>query len=297
MELRHLRYFVAVAEEMNFRRAAKKLNMTQPPLSQQIQQLEQELDCKLFIRRGRSIELTDAGNVFLKEAQAILASVTEAIEKTRRTSLGQMGILHIGFVESAVHHGLPEILKKFRIAYPDVEVGLKRLTSNQQLNALMENSIDVGFCRLHPEELSDNLKADVIIQEPICAVLPLSHYLASEAKISLKQLASDDFILFPEALGTSLHRHIMNACQQAGFKPNITQEATQFTTIVGLVATDMGVSVLPASVRAFPHHKVRYIALSDGANVPISIVRHEYNHSAVCQQFYKLAQIYLSSNL
>lgn len=280
MELRHLRYFVTVAQEMHFRRAAEKLNMTQPPLSQQIQQLEAELGFNLFIRRGRSIVLTDAGQVFLEEVEAILAAVDKAVHRARRVSEGKTGQLRIGFVESAIHHHLPEIITRYRTIYPDVDITLNRLTSNEQLAALSDKTIDIGICRVQQSAIQMPLIAETIVLEKIVAVLPANHPLADSEHLKLKALASENIILFPKNLGTSLYSSIENACEKAGFRLRITQEATQFTTIVGLVAAGMGVSILPESVMAYQQSSIRYIELSEIDPVPIAIAWHQESQSA-----------------
>lgn len=286
MELRHLRYFVTVAREMHFRRAAEKLNMTQPPLSQQIQQLEAELGFNLFIRRGRSIVLTDAGQVFLEEVEAILAAVDKAVHRAQRVSEGKTGQLRIGFVESAIHHHLPEIITRYRASYPDVDITLNRLTSNEQLAALSDRKIDIGFCRVQQTDIQVPLIAETIVLEPIIALIPENHLLATATnQVKLEDFASEKIILFPKNLGTSLYTSIENACLNAGFILKVTQEATQFTTIVGLVAAGMGISILPHSVKAFQHPAVRYIELSEIEPVPIAIVWHQEAQSATFANF------------
>jgi DNA-binding transcriptional LysR family regulator len=272
MELRHLRYFVAVADTMNFRRAAANLNMTQPPLSQQIQQLEAELGFQLFHRRGRSIELTVTGRVFLEHAQDILAQVDEAVRHARQTARGYNGRLHIGFVASAAYRLLPGLLRGFREQFPDIDVTLHSMTSDEQLDALQDARIDVGFCRVAVDDIPpDTIHAQTIFREPLCIVLPGQHALSQQADIALHHLADEPFVRFPRHLGKSLFDAITDACQQAGFTPVVQQEATQMTTIVGLVAAGIGVSVLPASVMDVPHPDVTYTPLR-GTSVPVSLV-------------------------
>lgn len=290
MELRHLRYFVAVAEAMNFRRAAEALNMTQPPLSQQIQRLEIELGLELFHRQGRSITLSVAGEVFLTEAYRILDRVDGSVKRVQQVARGEIGHLHIGFVESAAYRLLPAIIRAFRIKYPKVELTLSSMTSNEQLNALIEARIDVGFCRVVDDEVDKALHIEAVLTETFCAVLPRCHPLAQQDTLQLHQLADESFILFPRQFGTALFRHIIRACQEAGFTPNITQEAVQMTTIVGLVAAGLGVSLLPASVMALPHAEVSYMKLPAAGSSQLAMVWHEDTVASVVQQFIRVGR-------
>lgn len=292
IELRHLRYFVAVAETMNFRQAAERLNMTQPPLSQQIQQLEMELGFELFHRHGRSIALTVAGEVFLVEANRILGMVDDAVVRARQTARGEFGQLHIGFVGSVAYSLLPAILRAYRATFPRVEVTLTGMTSNQQITALKEQRIDIGFCRLSGNDVAGKLRVQVISKEAFCAVLASDHPLAQQEVVNLSDLADEPFILFPPALGNALFDHIMRDCHQAGFTPVIEQEAIQMTTIIGLVAAGFGVSVLPASVMKLPHADVRYILLPTVEPAPVSIVWNDEAVAPTLMNFINIVQNY-----
>jgi DNA-binding transcriptional LysR family regulator len=288
MELRHLHYFVAVAETMNLRQAAERLNMTQPPLSQQIQQLEMELGFELFHRHGRSISLTVAGEAFLVEANRILGMIDDAVVRARQTARGEFGQLHIGFVGSLAYSLLPAILRAYRATFPRVEVTLTGMTSNQQITALQEQRIDIGFCRLSGNDVAGKLRLQVISKEAFCVVLPHGHPLAQQEAVNLSNLAGEPFILFPRSLGNTLFDHIMRVCHQAGFTPAIEQEAIQMTTIIGLVAAGFGVSVLPASVMKLPHAGVRYVLLPRVEPAPVSIV---WNDEAVAPTLMKFINI------
>lgn len=285
MELRHLRYFVTVAETLNFRKAAKQLNMTQPPLSQQIQQIEHELGVELFDRRGRSIVLTAAGTVFLKDAYHILDLTDRMIRRTRQAARGELGQLHIGFVGSAAYQLLPRVLQSFRERFSEVEIVLSEMTSEQQLQALAEARIDLGLCRISQEYVQDHLQVKTVVWEPLCAVLPRQHRLAGQTVLNLADLAEEPFILFPQHLGKHLYQSIKQACETAGFTPQVTQEATHISTIVGLVAAGLGVSVLPGAVMASPHAHVTYRPLLQALPVPLSAVWREDKASPVCENF------------
>lgn len=233
MELRHLRYFVTVAEELHFGRAADRLQMAQPPLSQQIRQLEQELGVQLLYRTKRTVQLTESGRVFLQQARQILAQSEQAIEMAQRASRGEVGRLAIGFVGSATYSILPLALRTFRRRFPDVHLLLREMTTTEQIEALHDNQIQLGFVRspLNDAELS----VETILQESFVAVLPKDHVLASQDQVLLPSLANEPFVFFPRHLGTGFYDQIVDMCQQAGFTPHVAQEAIQMQTIVSLV--------------------------------------------------------------
>jgi DNA-binding transcriptional LysR family regulator len=291
MELRHLRYFVAVAETMNFRRAADQLNMTQPPLSQQIQQLERELGFQLFHRHGRSISLTAAGQNFLKDVHRILKEIDNAVRHARRTAEGYVGHLKVGYVESATYELLPDIIRRFREQFPLVDITLEGLTSTEQLTALMKSRLDVGFCRVPQEDVDNNLQVEPVLWEKLCIVLPRDHPLNKQRDITVEDLANEPFILFPPRLGKALYNHIALICEMAGFEMQIEQEASQMATIVGFVAAGMGVSLLPVSVMKLPHPGVTYMQLADISPVAMSIVWYRENSSTVLQNFLNIARL------
>jgi DNA-binding transcriptional LysR family regulator len=246
IELRHLRYFVAVAEELHFGRAAERVGIAQPPLSQQIQRLERDLGIQLFTRTKRRVQLTEAGAVLLREARATLAQADRAVDAVQRAARGEVGRLDIGFVGSATFAVLPPLLRRFRATHPDVELGLFELSTAQQVAALLERRIDAGFVR--PPFSEPALALEIVAREPLVAVLPVDHLLAREERVSLRALRDEPFVLFPESYGPGLHGHILGACQAAGFNPRIIQEAIGQPTIVSLVSVGIGVSLLPAAI-------------------------------------------------
>lgn len=242
MELRHLRYFVTLAEELHFGRAAERLHIAQPPLSQQIRQLETELGFELFHRTKRSVKLTEAGKVFLSEVQQILKQLEQAIQIGRQTSRGEMGQLIVGFVSSSAYNILPPILRTFRNCVPGVSLELHELTTHEQLQWLRDGRMDVGFVRSPIED--DIFSFEVIFAESLVVALPETHLLAKDKSVSLRSLASEPFILFPRLLAPGLYDLIISLCQQAGFSPSVTQEAIQMQTIVSLVAGGLGVAIV-----------------------------------------------------
>jgi DNA-binding transcriptional LysR family regulator len=261
VELRHLRYFVAVAEELHFGRAAERVGIAQPPLSQGIQRLERELGLQLFTRTKRRVALTEPGRVFLTEARATLAQAERAVDLARRAARGEVGRLNVGFVGSATFALLPPILRRFRKTHPEVELMLYELSTSQQVAALAERRIDIGFVR--PPFDAAGLELEIVDREPLVAVLPAEHPLAARERLRLRDLAGEPFVLFPGSYGPGLRGHIVGACQAAGFNPRIVQEAIGQPTIVSLVSVGIGVSLLPAAIKQLPWQGVVYCRLED----------------------------------
>ncbi|WP_324028411.1 LysR family transcriptional regulator [Pantoea sp. JZ2] len=246
IELRHLRYFIAVAEELHFGRAAQRLHISQPPLSQQIMHLEAETGAQLFNRTNRSVQLTPAGQQFLQDARTILLQVEQATQRAARLHRGEEGELRIGFTSSAAFIGVvSDALYLFRQRWPDVHVQMQEINTRQQLTPLHEGKLDLGVMRNTP--LPADLHHQLLLQEPLCAVVHKAHPLASAGKISLQALASEPFVFFDPQVGTALYSEILDLLQRYQIKPYITQEVGEAMTILGLVATGLGVSILPAS--------------------------------------------------
>jgi DNA-binding transcriptional LysR family regulator len=263
MELRHLRYFVAVAEELHFGHAAVRLQMAQPPLSQQIKRLEEELGLNLFQRSHHKVQLTPAGAVFLEEARRTLAQAEQAVRSARRAHLGEIGQIVVGFVDSAVYHALPPVLRAFRARFPDVELVLQELNPAGQLQSLRGNRLSVGFVR---SVLRDaDLAQEEVFEEPLIAALPHTHSLARRRRILLRDLAGQRFVFFPRALGPSFYDQVVSLCQSAGFSFRVVQEANEMQTIVSLVAAGLGVAIVPASIRNLRMPAVSYVSLADTA--------------------------------
>ena len=247
MELRHLRYFIAVAEELHFGRAAEKLGMAQPPLSQQIRRLEQEMGVQLLERTKRRVQLTDAGRAFLDEARKTLKQLDHAVDLARRANQGEVGRLAIGFLGAATYSLLPLILKAFRHRFPDVEMELHELKSSELIQALRERRVNVGFVRSPARD--EMLNAEPILQEPLVVVLPEHHPLAGKPHIRFADLAQESFLLPPRQLAPSFYDQVLDLCHQAGFSLKLGAEASQLQTIMNLVAAGMGVTLVPESVK------------------------------------------------
>jgi DNA-binding transcriptional LysR family regulator len=261
MELRLLRYFTVVAEELHFSRAAARLHMAQPPLSQQIKRLEEELGVQLLARTRRRVELTGPGHLFLASAREILAQVDRAVLQAQRAARGEAGEIAIGLVSSASYEdSLPRVLRAYRERYPAVAITLHEMSSGEQVDALREGRIQAGFLRPPLHELG--ITTTTVLREPLVAVLPADHRLAGRRRIPLAALAEDPFIMIPRSHGLGILDLVMGACLAAGFAPRIAQEAKEIQTVVGFVAAGFGVSLLPGTVRRLAHGGVAYVPLA-----------------------------------
>ncbi|MDM9383764.1 LysR substrate-binding domain-containing protein [Chlorogloeopsis sp. ULAP01] len=289
MELRHLRYFVTVAEELHFGRAAQRLQMAQQPLSRQIQELEAEIDVQLFHRTTRQVHLTEAGKVFLERSYLVLAQLEQAIEATQQIGRGEVGRLAIGFVGSATYTVLPDILRVFREQFPAVELRLHELTTAQQIQALYDKQIDIGIVRSAISE--PGLSVECILQESLVLALPETHPFSTQTKVSLSTLASELFILFPAKMGPIFYEQIINICQQAGFRPKVAQEAVQMQTIIGLVAAGLGIAFVPASLQNFHRSGVIYRPLQEQTpKTGLYLTWRQHDSSPVISAFLGLAR-------
>ncbi|MPQ66975.1 MULTISPECIES: LysR family transcriptional regulator [unclassified Pseudomonas] len=290
MELRHLRYFIAVAEELHFGRAAEVLGISQPPLSQQIQALEQELGARLFDRTNRRVELSEAGRLFLQEARLVLAQVDKAADVARRAQLGELGELKIGFTSSAPFNStIPQAIFAFRQAFPAVHLNLREMSSKTVADGLMDESIEVGLMR--PLPLPDALSVVELMHEPLVAVLSAKHPLAggSEDGMYLSELALEPFVFFPRSYGSGLYAQLLTLARQAGFSPHFAQEAGEAMTIIGLVAAGLGVSVLPASYQRIRIDGVVYRPLLDPDAVSaVWLVQRKDQKSPMAKAFIEL---------
>ncbi|HET7233528.1 MAG TPA: LysR substrate-binding domain-containing protein [Longimicrobium sp.] len=259
-ELRHLRYFVAVAEELHFGRAAERLGIQQPPLTQQIQRLEALVGAPLLVRRPR-VQLTQAGQVLLEHARRLIAQADRGVDEARRAARGEGGVLSVGFAASTLPAVLAGAIRAFRHAAPAVELRLLELPSAAQPAALREGSIDVSIAREpSPEE---GIACEILLHEELVAVLPPGHPLASRDEIALAELAREPFVHFHRAVAPGLWDRVAALCRAAGFNPAIVQHAHEWLTIVGLVEAGLGVTLAPASFRRLRWGGAAYATLSD----------------------------------
>jgi DNA-binding transcriptional LysR family regulator len=293
MELRHLRYFVAVAEEGHVTRAAERLGIQQPPLSQQIQALERELDVQLFRRKPRGVELTPAGRTLLDEARAILARTAEAVAATQRAAQGEAGRIGIGFTSSASFHPfVPRAIRAFREAHPLVALALEESGTTELVAALRGQAIDAAFVRSPVGESAD-LTVRPLLEEAMVAALPSGHPLSiAKEPLPLAALAGETFILYRRPVGPGLHDAIIAACDRAGFSPQIGQEAPRMLSTLSLVAAGLGVTVVPASMSRLEAEGVVYRALDPSAQLtaPLNLAYRRDEISAAVRRFVALVQ-------
>ena len=253
MELRHLRYFVGVAQELNFTRAARKLRVAQPALSRQIRQLEDEVGVKLLERNRRGVHLTDAGQAFLGEAQSLLEQSEQAIRVAQATRQGAKGPLNLGYVWGLFHSQVPAVVERFRRQCPDVAVNLFDMTATQQAESLVQGKLDAGFIGFAHEADAAGLARRKVGSCSFVAALPKGHRAARRSRVSLAALAQDFFFTISDRSYPGASRVVLEACEQSGFRPKILQAAERGHTILGLVAGNCGVALLPEPLRALPH--------------------------------------------
>ncbi|WP_413453250.1 LysR family transcriptional regulator [Erwinia persicina] len=262
IELRHLRYFVAVAEELHFGRAAQRLNISQPPLSQQIQNLEKETGARLLARTNRSVQLTAAGQQFLQDVRHILQQVEQAADKASRLHRGDEGELRIGFTSSAPFITVvSDALFTFRQRFPAVHIQMQEINTRQQLAPLSEGRLDLGVMR--NTLLPENLDHQLLLREPMYALVHRAHRLADRPGIALSELAQEPFVFFDPQVGTALYGEILALLGRYQIQPDIAQEVGEAMTIIGLVSTGLGVSILPASFRRVRLSDVVWIPLTE----------------------------------
>ncbi len=285
MELTHLKYFVTVAEELHFGRAARRLNVSQPPLSQQIMKLEDELGVKLFNRSSRVVTLTEAGKIFLEEARSILHRAELTTERMALLAGGHCGILSLGFNEPVLNTILPEAVSKFRRKYPDVELRLFEMETAAQLTALRGREIDLALLRTFgdsPEEFA----ARLLYREHYLLALPPDHPLLKLETVPLEKLKDRELIMFTRRSNPNIHRCILEALRNAGVEPRISQEAGNKATILALVRAGLGVGIVPESSRITAPPGVEFRPLGPGLPpVEILAVWEERNSSAPLQHF------------
>lgn len=280
MELRQFRYFVAVAEELHFSRAAQRLHIGQPPLSLQIQAIERELGVLLFKRDRRKVELTDAGNLFLIEARNALEQVQRAVDAAKRFARGEVGTLRVHFTTSApLLPNFAKAIRSFHDSYPDVHLELKIHSSLLILDTLKLGNLDVGFIRpaagtVLPREVS----SVPLFKDRLMLVLPANHRLADlQGPVSLAELIDEDFLLRPAKKDGGFYQQIFSLCAEAGFTPRVVQEIQDTATAFGLVAAGLGVTIAPKSLQAIHVSDIvwRDINLESGAESSVLLVYRE----------------------
>ena len=249
MELRHLRYFAAVAQHLSYSEASRRLHVAQPAISQTILDLEEELEVKLFLRNNRTVQLTAAGTTFLAESEKILQNASEAQRLARRAARGEVGVLRIGFLAPAMVTLLPPLVQAYRRRYPDVELQLSHMNPDDQFRAFDEGRLDLGFSRPLPIDRRPYFNEEMIHNDYLSLVLPVGHPLAGKKKIKLEALAKESFILFHRVGAPSLFDLAVESCRRAGFSPKITHQPDMMTTVFTLVECGLGVALVPGFAR------------------------------------------------
>lgn len=275
IELRHLRQFMAIAEEGHITRAAERLGMQQPPLSQRIKAIETELDVQLFRRKARGVELTEAGRVFFDRARATIAQYDGAFEATRSAARGEQGRLCVGVMPTAPFHPfVPFVIRAFRAAFPLVSLTLDECLRKEALERLRDNQMDVAFMRAALDE-SRNIFVNPLLVEPMVVALPGDHAMArrerGDAPIALKDLADETFIIYARQLGPAFYQATMAACLKAGFSPRLGQEAPRITSALSLVAVGLGITLVPACMQRMTMDGITYRRLK-GASQPKAVL-------------------------
>lgn len=288
MELRHLRYFVAVAEELSFRRAAERLFMAQPPLSQQIRQLETEIGTPLFDRTAKRVTLTPAGQAFLEDAKAVLARVDSAVARAARIGRGDEGRLRVGFASSTAFDVLPIVVRRFRERYPEVTLELTELLGQEQAEALRARRIDVGLS-VQPEP-AEGLRIEELAWVPVVVALPATHPLASRRGVALTELAHEPFVRFPRSSTTGFARFVAELFQEAGIAPPLVQATEELQTALGLVAAGLGFTVVPGSVRRLRREGLVFRPFTSSPKIRLGVAHREEDASPLIPRFVQVAR-------
>jgi DNA-binding transcriptional LysR family regulator len=293
MELRHLRHFIAVAEEGHITRAAERLGMQQPPLSQRIKAIELELDVQLFRRKARGVELTEAGQVFLDNARTLLAQYDRIFESTRGAARGEQGRLCIGVMPTAPFHPfVPFAIRAFRTAFPLVSLALDECLRTEAIERLQDGEMDVAFFR-SPLSEHKELVTHPLLAEPMVVALPAEHVLAMRGgALSLRELANETFIVYARQLGPTFYEATIAACLKAGFSPRLGQEAPRITSALSLVAAGFGISIVPASMQRMNMDGVSYCRLKDAshAKAVLTLASRRSEPSVVVRNFLSLVR-------
>lgn len=291
VELRHLRYFLAVAEELHFGRAAKRVHIVQPTLSAQIARLEEDLGVQLLDRTKRSVKLTEAGRVFLEEARRTLDQSERAAREARRAADGETGRLAVGLVGSATYSVLTEVLSLYHKRFPEVALALREMNTVDQVEALYDERIEVGFLHLPSGYENDDLEVKAFSREPLMAVLPRVHPLSSARRVPLETLAGEPFVIPSQKQEPGYYEQLVAVCERAGFAPKVVQEVSEMQVGLSLSAMGVGIGLLPAAVRSLKATGTVYRKLAEPVpEMELSVARRRGAMSPVVRTFFDVAE-------
>lgn len=282
MEFRYLRYFVAVATAKHFTRAADKLGISQPPLSQQIKKLEHEIGTPLFKRLTRGVEMTEAGKVLYEDANQILKLTDAAVDRARSVARGEEGYFNVGFsASSSFHPAVLRLLHAYRQRYPNVVLTPRQENTPNLVTGLRNRNIDVAFLRL-PSDVNSELNSEVLVEEPMKLALPDDHPLHYKRHIHLSELQHDPLIMFPREVCPGLHDMILHACYLSGYEPKLGQQASQLTATIGMVSAGFGITIIPKSLSCIKMNRVSYHTIDDARlNTRITMVWRQHENSPI----------------
>jgi LysR family transcriptional regulator, benzoate and cis,cis-muconate-responsive activator of ben and cat genes len=296
MDLRQIRYFLALATELNYTRAASQLNISQPPLTRHIQQLEHSIGVMLFDRSTRGVALTQAGKIFLEEARKIVALADQAVNKTKLAHQGQIGRLDIGIFGSSTISVIPTLLTELRKSYPDIIISLQNTTKTQQIDGVREKHLDIGFNRIYPSV--PDLAVETVMLEDLYVALHKDHPFANNQKIEVKDLVDEPFILFPNNVRPSFADNVIMLCSNAGFTPNVVHDVEDIFTAIALISAGLGIAIVPESAISLRLSNVRYYLLdAKEAKVDLSCVYRPDNKSPALLAFLEAVHLLRSGKL
>ncbi len=296
MELRHLRYFVMVAQEEHMTRAAAKLGIQQPPLSQQIQALEKELGVSLLIRKSRRIELSPAGKVFLGDARDILARADQSIQRIRRFEMGEEGSIRLGFTSSAsLHHMTPDLVRRFRESYPLISVEIEEGAAHDLINGLEQERIDIAFSRSSVKPYL-GISSIELLKEDMVIAIPINHPLSSipNGVLKLIDLKDENFIFYQQVNGSGIKENLLNECQRVGFEPKSIEIVYRIIGAIHLVASGLGIAIVPKSMQSIQTNSVSYKTFHPDhtLTVPLSIAYRENASKLTVKRFLTLSDAF-----
>jgi DNA-binding transcriptional LysR family regulator len=294
IDIRHLRHFVAVAEELHFRRAAERLHMSQPPLSQSIRALETALGASLLDRTSRQVSLTEVGRVFLDHVRPVIALFDESVDAALRAARGEAGTLTVGYAVSAGFEIVPRVLHDFHVRYPGVHVQLRGMSATEQIEGIRKGTVHVGFIR-EPDNHSDLVRIP-ILKERLLLAYHESSPLAERSSITLRDVEHLPFVMSERGRSPGMYDKIVHACRRAGFSPQVVQEASEVQTVLGLVAAGVGVTLVPDQFRQLALPGLRFAALPDvTTQLTLAIVHDVANRSSLVEAFVEVAIAALES--